>query len=45
MAVSSSMVRRRAAGGEPIRYLVPDPVARLVAERGLYRAAEALAAS
>jgi nicotinate-nucleotide adenylyltransferase len=34
--VSSSMVRRRVAGGEPIRYLVPDPVAELIAERGLY---------
>jgi nicotinate-nucleotide adenylyltransferase len=45
MAVSSSLVRRRAAGGEPIRYLVPDPVAQLVAQRGLYQAAEAVAAS
>ncbi len=45
IAVSSSLVRRRASRGEPIRYLVPDPVAELVDERGLYRAAEAVAAS
>jgi nicotinate-nucleotide adenylyltransferase len=36
--VSSSMVRRRVARGKPIRYLVPDAVAELVAERGLYGA-------
>jgi nicotinate-nucleotide adenylyltransferase len=36
--VSSSMVRRRVASGKPIRYLVPDAVAELVAERGLYGA-------
>ena len=35
--VSSTMVRRRAAAGEPIRYLVPDAVAAAIAERGLYR--------
>jgi nicotinate-nucleotide adenylyltransferase len=34
--VSSSMVRRRVADGEPIRYLVPDPVAELIAGRGIY---------
>jgi nicotinate-nucleotide adenylyltransferase len=34
--VSSSMVRGRVADGEPIRYLVPDPVAELIAERGIY---------
>ena len=45
IAVSSSLVRRRAARGEPIRYLVPDQVAELIEERGLYRAAEAVAAS
>ena len=45
IAVSSSMVRRRTARGEPIRYLVPDAVADLVEERGLYRAPEAVAAS
>jgi nicotinate-nucleotide adenylyltransferase len=35
--VSSSLVRRRAAAGQPIRYLVPDPVAAYVAREGLYR--------
>jgi nicotinate-nucleotide adenylyltransferase len=34
--VSSSLVRRRAAEGLPIRYLVPGPVAEEIAERGLY---------
>ncbi len=34
--VSSSLVRERVAAGRPIRYLVPDAVADLVAERGLY---------
>jgi nicotinate-nucleotide adenylyltransferase len=34
--VSSSMVRERVAAGRPIRYLVPDVVAELIAERGLY---------
>lgn len=37
--VSSSLVRRRAAAGEPIRYLVPDAVATAIAARGLYGAA------
>jgi nicotinate-nucleotide adenylyltransferase len=36
--VSSSMVRRRVAKGRPIRYLVPEAVAELVRERGLYGA-------
>jgi nicotinate-nucleotide adenylyltransferase len=36
--VSSTMVRRRVAGGRPIRYMVPDPVAELIADRGLYAA-------
>lgn len=35
--VSSSDVRRRVATGRPIRHLVPDRVAALIAERGLYR--------
>jgi nicotinate-nucleotide adenylyltransferase len=35
--VSSSEVRRRAVAGEPIDGLVPDAVARLVCELGLYR--------
>jgi nicotinate-nucleotide adenylyltransferase len=34
--VSSSAVRERAAAGRPLRYLVPDPVARLIEEKGLY---------
>ena len=36
-AVSSSLVRRRAAEGRPLRYLVPDSVAEFIAEKGLYR--------
>lgn len=35
--VSSSDVRRRVAAGRPIRHLVPDGVAALIAERDLYR--------
>jgi nicotinate-nucleotide adenylyltransferase len=38
MQVSSSMIRRRVAAGQPIRYLVPEPVLELVRERGLYGA-------
>jgi nicotinate-nucleotide adenylyltransferase len=34
--VSSSLVRRRAADGLPVRYFVPDLVAEEIAERGLY---------
>jgi nicotinate-nucleotide adenylyltransferase len=34
--VSSSIVRDRIAAGRPIRYLVPDPVAELIEQRGLY---------
>jgi nicotinate-nucleotide adenylyltransferase len=34
--VSSSVVRERVAAGLPVRYLVPDPVVDLIAERGLY---------
>jgi nicotinate-nucleotide adenylyltransferase len=34
--ISSSDLRRRAAAGLPLRYLVPDRVAGLIAERGLY---------
>jgi nicotinate-nucleotide adenylyltransferase len=36
--VSSTLVRERAAAGRPIRYLVPDGVADLIRERGLYGA-------
>jgi nicotinate-nucleotide adenylyltransferase len=35
--VSSSAVRARAAQGRPLRYLVPEPVARFVEEKGMYR--------
>jgi nicotinate-nucleotide adenylyltransferase len=35
--VSSSAVRERAKQGRPLRYLVPDGVARLIEERGIYR--------
>ena len=35
--VSSTLVRRRAGEGEPIRYLVPDRVADLIAAQSLYR--------
>ena len=34
--ISSSLVRRRVAGGRPIRYLVPDAVAAYIADEGLY---------
>lgn len=35
--VSSSAVRERAATGRPLRYLVPEPVARFIEEKGIYR--------
>jgi nicotinate-nucleotide adenylyltransferase len=35
--VSSSTVRERAAAGRPLRYLVPEPVARFIEEKGMYR--------
>jgi nicotinate-nucleotide adenylyltransferase len=34
--VSSSAVRERAAVGRPLRYLVPEPVARFIEEKGIY---------
>ena len=37
IGVSSTGIRRRVAAGRPIRHLVPDAVALLIAERGLYR--------
>ncbi len=37
LELSSSDIRGRVARGEPIDGLVPEPVARLVAELGLYR--------
>jgi nicotinate-nucleotide adenylyltransferase len=42
--VSSSLVRHRAARGKPIRYLVPDKVARYIADNGLYAASAAVGA-
>ncbi len=35
--VSSSEIRRRVAGGRPIRYLVPGPVADRIEQKRLYR--------
>ena len=34
--VSSSSVRERAAAGRPLRYLVPESVARFIEEKGVY---------
>src|SRR5262249_17773738 len=36
IGISSSDVRERVAAGQPIRYLVPDPVAQSIAQRNLY---------
>ncbi len=36
LGVSSTRIRRRVARGRPIRYLVPDAIAGLIARRGLY---------
>jgi nicotinate-nucleotide adenylyltransferase len=38
--ISSTMVRRRAAAGRPIRYLVPDKVANFIGAQSLYGASE-----
>jgi nicotinate-nucleotide adenylyltransferase len=35
--ISSSLIRRRAAAGRPLRYLVPDAVAAYIEREGLYR--------
>ena len=43
--VSSTMVRRRAAEGKPIRYLVPDKVANYIGAQSLYGASAAAATS
>ena len=46
VGVSSTMIRHRVARGRPVKYLVPDAVAELIEERGLYGAgAEAVASS
>jgi nicotinate-nucleotide adenylyltransferase len=42
--VSSSMVRRRAREGKPIRYLVPDGVANYIGAQSLYGASAPVAA-
>ncbi|MGI8507167.1 MAG: nicotinate-nucleotide adenylyltransferase [Solirubrobacteraceae bacterium] len=36
IGVSSTMIRKRVAAGQPIRYLVPDPVAQYIDRHGLY---------
>jgi nicotinate-nucleotide adenylyltransferase len=41
IGLSSTMIRRRVARGEPFRYLVPDGVVALIESRGLYRDAQA----
>ena len=43
VGISSSMVRRRARAGQPIRYLVPDEVANYVSAQSLYGASPAAA--
>ena len=43
--VSSTMVRRRAAEGRPVRYLVPDKVANYIGAQSLYGASAAVGAS
>jgi nicotinate-nucleotide adenylyltransferase len=42
--ISSSMVRRRAVAGRPIRYLVPDKVANYIGAKSLYGASTPVAA-
>ena len=37
IGVSSTMIRRRVRAGQPIRYLVPDPVADYIEQEDLYR--------
>jgi nicotinate-nucleotide adenylyltransferase len=41
IGLSSSLIRRRVARGQPIRYMVPDGVMELIESRGLYRDAQA----
>lgn len=36
IGVSSTMIRRRVRGSQPIRYLVPDPVAEYIEQHNLY---------
>jgi nicotinate-nucleotide adenylyltransferase len=42
--VSSTLIRRRVAAGEPVRYLVPDAVADYIARKRLYGAAQGVVA-
>lgn len=35
--LSSTELRRRLAAGRPVRYLIPEPVCRYIADHGLYR--------
>jgi nicotinate-nucleotide adenylyltransferase len=44
LQISSSAIRRRAAAGQPIRYLVPDKVAAYIEANGLYGASEPVSA-
>jgi nicotinate-nucleotide adenylyltransferase len=44
MEVSSTLVRRRAAAGQPIRYLVPDKVANFIGAQSLYGSSTPVAA-
>ncbi|HZO93865.1 MAG TPA: nicotinate-nucleotide adenylyltransferase [Candidatus Baltobacteraceae bacterium] len=37
VAESATLVRERMAAGKSVRYLIPEPVHRYIAERGLYR--------
>jgi len=37
--ISSTELRRRLLKGEPVRYLLPEPVERYIRARGLYGAA------
>jgi nicotinate-nucleotide adenylyltransferase len=39
VGISSTLVRERVAAGKPIRWMVPEPVERLIADGGLYGAA------
>lgn len=41
IGISSTMVRRRVAAGQPIRYFVPEPVREYIERHGLYEAVSA----